>query len=210
MTSRRFGFALAFAAAAFATGCAHLTYPSGPTVPTTPTAPAFPVVPVPSPSPTSTGTSATVPQTCATQAPGATIVAMGSAISATSAAPFGTISGYAVASSFATLVNVAAPVAVRVSDIVQFVNVESGSPTAIYHSAVGFPGATAFPAVPVVFPPSLNQAVGTTIGANAWSTGVVAPQCFSPAFTLDVGTYYFGDLAYFNLTNFRDVILVTR
>lgn len=194
-------------------GCAHLTYGGGPVAPTPASGSGSPVAsPIAAPAPTATPTSGSlVPQTCATQSPGATaFVAMGGAISATSVAPYGTIFGYAVATSIATLPNVAAPIALRASDVVQFVNVESGAPTPIAHSAVGFPGATAFPPVPVVFPVSLEQPTGTTIAPNAWSTGTIAPQCFSREFALSPGTYYFGDLSLYNLTNFRNVVVVSR
>jgi hypothetical protein len=33
--------------------------------------------------------------------------------------------------------------------------------------------------------------------------------CFSQTFTLTVGTFYFGDYDYYNLTNMRDVLVVT-
>jgi hypothetical protein len=33
-------------------------------------------------------------------------------------------------------------------------------------------------------------------------------QCYSQTFTLAAGTYHFGDLDYYNLSNFRDVLIV--
>jgi hypothetical protein len=45
-----------------------------------------------------------------------------------------------------------------------------------------------------------------------WSTGrlasPVSEQCYSQTFTLSPGVYYFGDLDYYNLSNFRDVLIV--
>ena len=190
-----------------AAGCAHLTYANVPapssTGPSTPGVIAT-LAPLPTPSASSPAAS---PQACATQAPAATFVAMGGSIAATTVAPYGTLFGYTVATSIATLPSAAAPIAVRAGDVVQFVNVESISSTPISHSAVGFPGATAFPPVPVDFPKTFEQPTGTTIGPAAWSSGAVAPQCFSPSFAVVAGTYYFGDATYYNLTNFRGVIV---
>ncbi|GAC1310255.1 MAG: hypothetical protein NVSMB21_17880 [Vulcanimicrobiaceae bacterium] len=189
-------------------GCAHLTYAN---VPAASGAGAFPtptavatVVPVPVPSASAGGVA---PQACATQAPAATFVAMGGSIAPATVAPYGTLFGYTVAASSATVPSVAAPLVVRAGDTIQFVNVETASATPVFHSAVGFPGATAFPPVPVVFPQAFERPTGGAIGPAAWSSGSVAPQCFSPSFSVVAGTYYFGDATYYNLTNFRGVVV---
>ncbi|MGA8474902.1 MAG: hypothetical protein WB681_07510 [Candidatus Cybelea sp.] len=48
--------------------------------------------------------------------------------------------------------------------------------------------------------------------SKLWSTGrieaPVSQQCYSQTFTLTPGIYYFGDLDYYNLSNFRDVLIV--
>ena len=80
------------------------------------------------------------------------------------------------------------------------------------HSAVGFIG-NAFPRVPYTFPSAAASPVATAVSSSSlWSTGrVSAPtyqQCYSQAFTLTAGTYYFGDLDYYNLSNFRDMLIV--
>lgn len=209
MNAARFGARLASVVGPFALGaCAHLTYGNAPFAAGSTPFPT-PVAGAPNASPIAGPTSPpVVPQTCETQAPSATFIAMGSPLAVTTTARYGAIFGYAVAASFATLPSAAAPIDLRTSDVVQFVNVES-LPTSIAHSAAGFPGATSFPASPVVFPAGLERATGTTIGAGAWSTGSVAPQCFSRTFALAAGTNFFGDLTFYNLTNFRDVIAVS-
>jgi hypothetical protein len=67
--------------------------------------------------------------------------------------------------------------------------------------------------LPYTFPSAAASPVATAVSTGSlWSTGRVdAPtyqQCYSQAFTLAAGTYYFGDLDYYNLSNFRDVLIV--
>lgn len=180
-------------------GCAHL--------------PKYGLVadPVPSgalatPSP---GSSAT-PSACATQAPTATvIVVMSSSITATSIAPYGSLNGYTRLNPDGSFGNVATVISVTTRDIIQFVNGENSGPSTVLHSAAGFSTAS-FPAIPYGFPTAVQQQAGNAISASGtWSTGRVGPICYSQSLTASPGTYYFGDLDYYNLAAMRDVIVVS-
>ncbi len=132
-------------------------------------------------------------------------------VTATSAtpSPYGLINSYVLANSDGTFGDVAQVINLRRSDIVQFANADNFGPTPIFHSAVGFLSATTFPAFPFTFPASTQTAIGSTISSAQWSTGRVAPTCYSQQFSLTPGTYYFGDFDYYNLSNMRDVIIVS-
>ncbi len=189
-------------AGGIATGCAHLPA-SG--------------LPGPTPSPSESSTPTPLPSgsgSCTTQASNTTVtIVMSAGVAATPDPRFGVISGYTTLSSTGTFSNVATVITAHPTDIVQFANIEAGA-TPIFHSAVGFPGAS-FPPVPYTFPAAAQRPVGTAITSALWSTGRVAPSpdggvsfCFSQQFTLQNGTWYFGDLDYYNLANMRDVIVV--
>ena len=180
-------------------GCAHLRNYAVPG----PGPSNFPT-PTPTPGPTST------PSSCATQAPTATvIIVISSGITAKTVAPYGTINGYVRLNPDSTFGNVAAVITARTTDIVQFVNGENTGPTTILHSAAGFSGSS-FPPVPYSFPAAVQAQVGNAItSSGAWSTGRLDPICYSQPFTAAAGTYYFGDLDYYDLTNMRDVIVVS-
>jgi hypothetical protein len=98
------------------------------------------------------------------------------------------------------------------ANTVQFTNIELGNAT-VYHSAVGFSGQK-FPATPYAFPSAAASPTNAVIGSGFWSTGRIPPAqngqlCFSQEFTLEPGTYYFGDLDYYNtITSYRDVLVV--
>jgi hypothetical protein len=126
---------------------------------------------------------------------------------------YGPINGYVEANSDGTFGLTAQVVNVSSSDIVQFVNVDDyGGESTIYHSAVGFPKATAFPLTPYSFPASTINPIGTSISSSQWSTGSFgAPSaiCYSQTFSLTAGTYYFGDYDFYNsLNSLRGVIAV--
>ena len=144
---------------------------------------------------------------------------MGNLIGPTTAPTYGTINGYAIVE-FGTFplqatlidhwVNPAGNVVpITSGNVVQFANIDASG----NHSAVGFKG-EAFPATPYSFPKAAASPTGTTVSATSlWSTGRIAPQtgsqqCYSQTFTLKPGTYYFGDLDNYNLSNFRDVLIV--
>jgi hypothetical protein len=143
---------------------------------------------------------------------------MGNQISPTNAPKIGTINGYAVVDngSFPTRAalisewnNQGVLTPIRPNNVIQFTNVDTGG---VAHSAVGFKG-NRFPAVPYPFPSAAASPVATAVSTGSlWSTGRVNPptysQCYSQVFTLTAGTYYFGDLDYYNLSNFRDVLIV--
>jgi len=170
--------------------------------------------------PTASPTGTSEPSVCGTPSSNAdlVVVAMGNEIAPTSAPKYGAINGYAVVEngSFparAMLINqwlnqgVVSPITPR--NVVQFTNVDAGG---ALHSAVGFTG-NHFPPAPYAFPSAAASPVATAVSTGTlWSTGrVAAPtyqQCYSQTFTLKPGMYYFGDLDYYNLSNFRDVLIV--
>jgi hypothetical protein len=175
----------------------------------------------PIPTPTSSATLTPGPGVCDTPSTNANlvIVAMGNQIAPTTAPKYRTINGYATVengsfSSRAAVINqwfnqgVLSPITSR--NVIQFANVDPG---AALHSAVGFKG-NRFPPVPYTFPSAAASPVATAVSTGTlWSTGRVNPpvyqQCYSQAFTLTPGVYYFGDLDYYNLSNFRDVLIVS-
>jgi len=185
------GCALAIAA------CAHL--------------PSYSVVPGPTPTPTPSAGPSSSPAACATQAPQATVlIVMSSSITATIASPYNVINGYIKANTNQTFDNVAAVINAHSTDVIQFVNAENTGPATILHSAVGFPNAIGFPAPPYSFPTSTQQQIGNSISQAQWSTGQLAPlPCFSQPLSVTPGTYYFGDHDYYNLTNARNVLVVS-
>jgi hypothetical protein len=146
------------------------------------------------------------------------VVAVGNNIGPATVPKYGTINGYAVVESgsfpgHATLINqwlnggALAPITSK--NVLQFTNVDSGG---ALHSAVGFKGSS-FPPVPHTFPSAAASPTATAVSTSSlWSTGrIEAPpsqQCYSQTFTLSPGVYYFGDLDYYNLSNFRDVLIV--
>lgn len=174
----------------------------------------------PVPTPTSSSPVSPTPGACGTPNTNTNlvVVAMGNEISPTSAPGYGTINGYTVVengsfSSRATLITqwlnqgVLSPITSK--NVLQFTNVDTGG---AFHSAVGFKGAS-FPKVPYTFPSAAASPVATAVSTGTlWSTGRINPpvsqQCYSQTFTLTPGIYYFGDLDYYNLSNFRDVLIV--
>jgi hypothetical protein len=145
---------------------------------------------------------------------------MGTIIGPASIPPYGTVNGYAVVEDGeypgqAMLINewlnqagTVAPITSK--NLLQFVNVDSVNSD---HSAVGFKG-EAFPPVPFTFPKAAASPAAAAVSTTSlWSTGRIAPftgsqPCYSQTFTLRRGIYFFGDLDYYNLSNFRDVLIV--
>jgi len=178
--------------------------------------------PLPTPTPSETPTSGPTPGACGTPNANAStvFVAMGNIIGPASMPPYGTINGYSVVEQGqfpgqAMLINqwmnpVGTVGPITTSNVLQFVNVDG---TDTPHSAVGFKG-EAFPRVPYTFPKAAASPTATAVSTtNLWSTGRVAAflgsvPCYSQTFSLSKGAYYFGDLDYYNLSNFRDVLIV--
>jgi hypothetical protein len=168
-----------------------------------------------SPSPSPGASASLAPVSCDTSPSATVLVGMSSGFGEYQDPTYGELAGYAdVTTSEPSL---AGAVSATTSDSVQFVNLESAS---VNHSAVGFPaagsGANGFPAVPYTFPSAAaSPSANTAIGATFWSTGRIAASpdapCYSQPFTLPkAGTYYFGDLDYYDtITSLRDVIVVT-
>lgn len=174
--------------------------------------------PVPTPTAPPTGTPG--PGVCSTPnlSANVVVVAVGNEIAPTTAPKFGTINGYAVVENgsfpgHAMLINqwsnqgVILPI--TSNNIIQFANIDPGGAD---HSAVGFKG-NSFPPIPYTFPSPAASPVATAVSTGTlWSTGRVDPpiyqQCYSQTFTLKPGVYRFGDLDYYNLSNFRDALIV--
>lgn len=101
------------------------------------------------------------------------------------------------------------------TQLLQFVNTDT-NPNNISHSAVGFT-TNGFPPVPFTFPSGSSNPIGTALtttpssgNGSPWSTGEIAPNCFSQVFSAKAGTYYFGDFDTFNsAASMRDEVIVT-
>jgi hypothetical protein len=170
----------------------------------------------PSASPTASASASLPPAACAS--PGASVlIGMSSAFALDQDPQFGELAGYANVTT--TEPTQAGVVTATTADTVQFVNLEAAT---VDHSAVGFPaagqGASGFPAVPYTFPSAAaSPSANTVLGTKYWSTGRIAPAastdspCYSQSFSLPAaGTFYFGDLDYYNtITSLRGVIVVT-
>jgi hypothetical protein len=199
-------------------GCSHIANLT-PTTPSTSSGSATPSAsgaatssPSPAPSATPTGT-------CAVQDldPNATIVISIDPDFAASSTTYGSIFGYAVfdPTAQATQPPAAQIVKAHTSDLVVFANYDPGLTA---HSAVGFPGVSAFPAEPYSFPSSDASPVASAISNAAWSTGSLASFgntsstiCYSQTFSVpSPGTFYFGDDPLYNSpSSFRGVIVVS-
>lgn len=174
----------------------------------------------PIPTPTASPTGSPTPNVCNTPSTSTNvvIVAMGNQIAPTSAPTFGAINGYAAVEtgsfpSHASVIdqwsNQGVLSKITSKNVLQFANVDSGGAA---HSAVGFKG-NRFPPVPYAFPSAAASPVATAVSTGVlWSTGRIDPptyqQCYSQTFNLTPGVYYFGDLDYYNLSNFRDILIV--
>jgi hypothetical protein len=178
----------------------------------------------PSPSPSTSPTGSPVP--CGAQDPSSSannvIVGMSTSITVATAPGIGLVGGYAVADATGTFPNVGGVISqwvdgsgdtvpITSQDTLQFANLDS---TPINHSAV-FLSNSAFPN-PHVFPSPDATPTGSAIAPKMnWSTGIVPPfaetqqnPCFSQVFTLSAGTYYFGDIDYYESSNMRDILIV--
>jgi hypothetical protein len=152
--------------------------------------------------------------------PNLVLIGIGSEITVTSSATYGEIAGYALFDGYdipdegQVISKTASGQPITSADVVQFTNIELGYDE-IDHSAVGFSGQS-FPSTPYVFPSPAASPTNTVIGNGLWSTGQIPPAqngylCFSQSFTLEPGTYYFGDLDYYNtITSYRDVLVVQQ
>lgn len=181
----------------------------------------------PGPTATASGTASPTPGACGTLNPSSNtvVVAMGSSIVAVSVPTFGPIAGYSVVNlndgSFPSQAQVikqyvnasGTPVPITNKNVLQFANIEGAyGPN---HSAVGFKG-DAFPSQPHTFASVLALPVGTAVTSGTpWSTGRITPpvaayaSCLSQSFKLTTGTFFFGDFDFYNLTTFRDVLIVS-
>ncbi len=174
------------------------------------------VIPVVSPSPSPTAVPSVACNTNESTNPNLILIGIGSEAT-TVTSPYGQIAGYAlfdgidIPGQAQVISKTYAGQPITTTNTVQFTNIELGAGT-IFHSAVAFAGK--FPPTPYVFPSPAASPVGTVIGNSFWSTGRIPPAqsgllCFSQEFTLEPGTYYFGDLDYYNtITSYRDVLVV--
>lgn len=153
--------------------------------------------------------------------PNLVLIGIGSEVTETDDTTYGQIAGYAlfdgvdVPDEAGVISKTLSGSPITSANTVQFTNIELGTDE-IYHSAVSFSGQS-FPAIPYTFPSPAASPANTVIGNTTqpfWSTGLIPPAqsgylCFSQEFTLDPGTYYFGDLEYYNsITSYRDVLVV--
>jgi len=176
----------------------------------------MPATPGPSSSPTALPSAAC--NTVESSNPNLILIGIGSEVTIEVSSTYGQIAGYALFDGLnipdqAQVIStdyVGHPI--TAANTVQFTNIELGTST-IYHSAVAFSGQK-FPATPYTFPSPAASPASTVIGSGFWSTGRIPPAqngllCFSQEFTLQAGTYYFGDLDYYNtITSYRDVLVV--
>ena len=193
-------------------GCYHLKVNGSQDIPSNPSNTIGPSNPTPTP----------FNGTCnITAAPGAAIIPMAFAFASAGASPspYGALNGYGppnfTPSGVSFDVPTPEPIQLSPGSTVQFQNVELAfnSPRTTHSAA--FVGATSFPAN-YTFPSSLQKASGSSIGGTAsWSTGPIPATdgaqdtCYSQAFKLNgSGTVYFGDLQYYNSSNFRSVIVI--
>lgn len=216
----RLGSLALCALVALCIGCAHAmpyAVPGGAGTPS----PGSSSSPGASPSP---GSSAT-PANCGIADLNATIyIAMTSTATATDDPNYGVINGFTdVYDSFNAPSNVANVILARPSDVIQFVNLEplgpspspSTTPSIIDHSGAALPGS--FPSPSYTFPPQETSQLGSVISSQPWSTGPIGQDfsgqtvCYSQSFTLPSsnGTFYFGDLHFFGLSNMRDLVVVS-
>jgi hypothetical protein len=216
MTREGIGFSLLLGGSLVAAGgCAHVANQT----PATPTS-APSVFSSGSPSATATATSTAASGLCSIQTrdPNATIVISIDPDFAETSTTYGAIYGYAAydPTGEATPPPTAQTISALTSDSIVFANYDPGLNT---HSAVGFPGASAFPGVPYPFPSSAASPVATTISSAAWSTGGLesfgntsSTICYSQTFSLPAaGTYYFGDDPLYNSpSSYRGVIVVSQ
>jgi hypothetical protein len=153
-----------------------------------------------------------------TRDPNATIVVSIDPDFAAASTAYGAVYGFAVydPTGDQNLPTAAQAITALTSDLVVFANYDPGLNT---HSAVGFPGASAFPSAPFSFPAGAANAEGTTISSATWSTGGLesfgntsSTVCYSQTFSLpSAGTYYFGDDPLYNSpSSYRGVIVVTQ
>ena len=212
-TMRRTFCTVAFAASASA--CSHADFDPAPIATgATPTSSASAGT---SPTPTASATIAPT-ATCGTPAPGAVFIAMGSYIEpASPASTYGTVYGYSLVDSGGNYPLQSSPIVLRPGDTVQFTNVDpptSSGENGISHSAAGLQS-SAFPPTPHAFPTGAFVATAATFSdSTIWSTGEVPSEssslCYSQSFVVPAsGTYYFGDLDFYNSVNMRDVIVVS-
>jgi hypothetical protein len=188
-----------------ASSCTSLqrNYTSLPTM--IPTVPPSGATPQPSPS----SNASIAPAACQTESPNATVIAMSLSISPATVAPYGQLFGYAPVDSTGAFNNVATVITVVAGTTVQFANGDAPAPQTIYHSAVGFSGAT-FPAVPYAFPSASANQTGSAVSTTTlWSTSQLpgTSSCFSQPFVVPAGTFYFGDITYYNSLGMRGVLV---
>lgn len=205
---RRIWIAIALVGLALAGGCAkrelgaHVLPTVAPSV-------------LPSPSPTALPSAAC--NTSESTNPNLVLVGIGSEVTATTSG-YGQVAGYAlfdgldIPDEARVISETLSGAPITSANVLQFTNIELGT-SPIYHTATGFTGA-GFPATPYTFPSAAPSPTNTIIGSGFWSTGQIPPAqdgelCFSQVFTLEPGTYYFGDLDFYNtITSYRDVLVV--
>jgi hypothetical protein len=209
----RAGFvALAFAAMGIgAGGCYHLKVSGSQLTPSNPSSPASNPSTAPTNGPCNT-----------TQAPGATVIPMAFAFAGTATPPpYGAINGYGPPnfvinpSQGSFTVPTPQPIQVGAGATIQFENDEGFFQNLRTVHSAAFVSATSF--TPDFSFSGQQKQTGNSIGGTTvWSTGPIPASdgagntCFSQTFHVSAssGTVYFGDLNYYNTSNFRSVIVI--
>ena len=198
-------------------GCSHADY-SPLTVPAASASSSPSAAGSASPTASPVSSAPAVPAACGTPFPNSVYLAIGSYIEPQTPAnaTYGTIYGYALTDSSGDYPLQSAPIDLRPGDTIQFVNVDPAAASGANgtsHSAAGF-GSASFPAT-YTFPSQADLPIGATLSNTAlWSTGEIPAEanvlCYSQTFTIPAsGTYYFGDVDFYDSTSMRDVIIVS-
>lgn len=171
----------------------------------------------PTPSGDSTGSPTPEPGPCATEDvtdANVVYVSMNADVTPAQNSAGGNIFGYAAydINGGGAIPSASAVVTMTPSQLLQFINTDP-NPSNVSHSAVGF-SQGGFPPVPYAFPTGSDLQTGhaiTATGSGApWSTGEIAPGCFSQVFSVTAGTFYFGDFNTYNTSSsMRDQVVVS-
>jgi hypothetical protein len=187
-------------------GCTHIAYTRGsPSNPSNPSSPG----PTATPGPCNT-----------TQASGAVIIPMADVFESTATPPpYGAVNGYGppdFTPGVSGLVPTPAPIQIRPNSQVQFENVEGFFNNFFTSHSAAFVSTTAF--TPNYSFTGETKQIGASIGGSTvWSTGPIPASdgagntCYSQVLKIDAqsGTVYFGDIAFYNGANFRNVFIIS-
>lgn len=214
MRFRRSAYAIAICAGSLA-ACSSANY--NPVVTSSPSP--LPSSATSAPTPSASATASTLPSSaCGTAQAGAVFIAIGSYIEPANPpdATYGSTYGYALVDAAGNYPLKSTPIVLRPGDSVQFVNVDppdsAGGP-GTSHTATGLESTT-FPNGHTFASDAFSASGATFTNARVWSTGAIPAianaLCYSQVLLVPAsGTFAFGDAAFYNTTNFRDVLVVS-